>query len=53
MTLLGLVEAGPGLIARPGRPPLAPAAQQLYNLIHQAGKTAKRKPASAIAPITP
>ena len=46
MTLLGLVEAGPGLIARRGRP-LAPAAQQLYNLIHQAGKTAKRKTPSA------
>lgn len=24
MTLLGLVEAGPGLIARPGRPPWRP-----------------------------
>jgi DNA-binding transcriptional LysR family regulator len=35
-----------GLIARRGRP-LAPAAQQLYNLIHQAGKTAKRKTPSA------
>jgi hypothetical protein len=30
-----------GLISRRGRP-LAPAAQQLYNLIHQAGKNAKR-----------
>ena len=29
-----------GLISRRGRP-LAPAAQQLYNLIHQIGKTAK------------
>ena len=32
-----------GLISRRGRP-LAPAAQQLYNLIHQAGKSAKRGP---------
>jgi len=34
-----------GLIARRGRP-LAPAAQQLYNMVHQAGKMAKRTPAS-------
>ncbi|AUT49638.1 LysR family transcriptional regulator [Achromobacter sp. AONIH1] len=32
-----------GLISRRGRP-LAPAAQQLYNLIDQTGKSAKRKP---------
>lgn len=41
-----------GLIARRGRP-LAPAAQQLYNLIHQAGKTAKRKPANALSTPAP
>lgn len=35
-----------GTTHRPASAPLAPAAQQLYNLIHQAGKTAKRKPAS-------
>ncbi|OZI52709.1 LysR family transcriptional regulator [Bordetella genomosp. 4] len=34
-----------GLIARRGRP-LAPAAQQLYNMVHQAGKMAKRAPES-------
>lgn len=34
-----------GLIARRGRP-LAPAAQQLYNMVHQAGKMAKRTPVS-------
>lgn len=34
-----------GLIARRGRP-LAPAAQQLYNMVHQAGKMAKRTPGS-------
>ncbi|CAM4329784.1 LysR family transcriptional regulator [Bordetella tumbae] len=37
-----------GLIARRGRP-LAPAAQQLYNMVHQAGKMAKRTPDSKTA----
>ncbi|WP_251865637.1 LysR family transcriptional regulator [Achromobacter sp. Marseille-Q4962] len=35
-----------GLISRRGRP-LGPAAQQLYHLIRQTGRTAKRQPAAA------
>ena len=41
-----------GLISRRGRP-LAPAAQQLYNLIDQTGKSAKRKPSPGRPPHEP